>query len=213
MAMYLVTAIPLGQPDQGLPPGIGGGPIIPPGLPPGIWGPPQMPPGIWPTPPGGGGGGGGQPGHLPWYPPQIGGGLPPGAGQLPVFPGGSPPSAGQLPGYHPDQGLPGQPPYPSQGLPPGIWGPPQMPGYGGGPVPLPAYTQQQIGSPPASVDDGKGQWVLVAVAGQSVWAWTQPPGNAEVEPPTGEHPGQGLPGEQPPGSTTKPSPVPTPQRR
>jgi hypothetical protein len=203
--IQVIGAVGGGSPDQGLPPMIGGGPVYPPAYPDqGLPGGGGLPPGIWPNPPGGGhrpdqglpgGGSPGQPGHLPSYPPQIWP-RPPG--------GGSPPSAGQLPGYHPDQGLPGG---------------------GQGPYPLPAYTQSQIGSPPAHVDDGKGSWVLIAVQGRTMWAWTQPPGDAEVEPPEGggEKPDQGLPGggdnstppprpqPQPPEGSTKPNPVPTPQ--
>jgi hypothetical protein len=93
MAMYLIQVLPIGMPDNSLPPGIGGGPIIPPGTPPGIWGGPgSLPPGIW-------GGAGG-------LPPGIGGGpvIPPGT---PGFPGQLPaPGAGQLPVFPPPGATP-----------------------------------------------------------------------------------------------------------
>jgi hypothetical protein len=121
--------------------------------------------------PGGGGGGErpdqglpgfpGRPGHLPSRPGRP---VDPGFG----WGGGRPPSAGQLPSF----GRPGRPVDPGYGV--------EAPGAGQLPT---AYTQDQIGQPPAEIDDGKGEWVLLSLDGQPTWAWTQPSGDAEIEPP------------------------------
>src|SRR5215472_5788028 len=92
------------------PPGIGGGPIIPPDQPPqpGVPGSPQHP--IW-----------GPPGFNP-----PGSGMPPGIWGGPIIPPNQPPQGPPGQPIHPIWGPPGFNP-PGSGMPPGIWGGPIVP--------------------------------------------------------------------------------------
>jgi hypothetical protein len=126
-----------------------------------------------------------QPGRPP-YPDQ---GLPPYPGQGPIIPPGQPgrpdqglpPYPGQgpiIPPPYPDQGLPGSPDYPSQGFPPGF------PDQG-----LPTEPERQPKAydipdePTDPPEGGAGEYVVVILNDEAVWAWVESSGDVEVEPP------------------------------
>jgi hypothetical protein len=170
-----------GYPDQGLPPGIGGGPIEPP---PGVGGGPVIP--GYPE----------RPGHpLPWpgYPGRPGQGLPRppmGRPEFPWVPGGEGPETG-LPGtpefpWVPGGGFPGFPGRPGQGLPIpegrfSVW---------------PVVDAEDVGGHPLLPDMSlPGLWVRVAVnKAASYPAWVTYPHGPEEEGHEEVAPTRGAPG-------------------
>jgi hypothetical protein len=155
--------VPDRYPDQGLPPGIGGGPIFPPGLP------------DYPDQ------------GLPGYPDQGLPGEPPGIGGGPVLPGWP-----ERPGQGlPPVGRPPRPVYPVVEDPEDLGGHPELPdlnmtrrititdgsdqftGY----VLDPEPPQVEEGYEPRYPERGlPGTWVAVLYGAMLAWAWVRTPG-------------------------------------